>query len=38
MVYKNTLEAVIENMKEIEDLVSGFAGQKKISAIDMIPD
>ncbi len=35
MVYKNTLEAVIENVKEIEKLVSDFAGVDQISAIDM---
>lgn len=35
MVYKNTLEAVIENVKEIENLVSGFAGYEEIPAIDM---
>lgn len=35
MVYKNTLEAVIENVKEIENLVSEFANYKKIPAVEM---
>ena len=35
MVYKNTLEAVLENVKEIEKLVSCFSNYKKIPAIEM---
>jgi hypothetical protein len=35
MVYKNTLEAIIENVKEIENLVSEFAKYKKIPAVEM---
>ncbi len=35
MVYKNTLEAVIENVKEIENLVSDFVNCEEIPAIEM---
>jgi hypothetical protein len=35
MVYKNTLEAIIENVKEIDAMVSGFTGYDKIPAIEM---
>jgi hypothetical protein len=35
MVYKNTLEAIIEHVKEINTMVSGFTNNDKISAIEM---
>jgi hypothetical protein len=35
MVYKNTLEAIIENVKEINTMVSGFTNYDKIPAIEM---
>jgi len=35
MVYKNTLEAIIENVKEIEELISDFVKNKKIPKIEM---
>ena len=35
MVYKNTLEAIIENVKEINTMVCGFTNYDKIPAIEM---
>jgi hypothetical protein len=35
MDYKNTLEAIIGNVEEIRTLISGFAANKKIRAIEM---
>jgi len=35
MVYKNTLEAIIENVKEINTMVSGFTNYDKIPTIEM---
>ena len=35
MVYKNTLEAIIENVKEINAMISGFTKHDKIPAIEM---
>jgi hypothetical protein len=35
MVYKNTLEAIIENVKEINTMISGFTNYDKIPAIEM---
>ncbi len=35
MVYKNTLDAILENVKEISSMVSGFANYDEIPALDM---
>jgi hypothetical protein len=35
MEYKNTLEAIIGNVEEIKTLITGFASDKKIRAIEM---
>ncbi|MBN1143625.1 MAG: hypothetical protein JXA72_04355 [Bacteroidales bacterium] len=35
MNYRHTLEAALENLHEIEELISGFAGSEKIPAVEI---
>jgi hypothetical protein len=35
MDYKNTLEAILDNVEEIKAILTGFASEKKIHAIEM---
>ena len=35
MDYKNTLEAILDNVEEIKAILAGFASEKKIQAIEM---